>query len=178
MDRQPRLGNVQATPQVTSPSHLRCTTKDFKEAAETLLFKEPYTIPERQKDTTAIRISSYFSSFTLLLFFLTTLSHPLPAPTHGHVFERRVLSKELLFKAVVRVRESLILSLTIKFFAVSFPLRRSPVLLFTEVLESFAGLRSQFNRPSSFVLTKKFPRSATRKLSLDDNLKFRAREKV
>lgn len=111
-------------------------------------------------------------------FFFITLPHPLPAPTHGHVFERRVLSKELLFEAVVRVRESLILSLTIKFFAVSFPLRRSPVLLFTEVLESFAGLRSQFNRPSSFVLTKKFPRSATRKLSLDDNLKFRARERV
>ncbi|TGZ36168.1 Uncharacterized protein DBV15_07256 [Temnothorax longispinosus] len=34
LDRQPRLGNVRITPQVTSPSHLRCATKDFREAEE------------------------------------------------------------------------------------------------------------------------------------------------
>jgi len=31
--------------QVTSPSHLRCATKDFRAAAEASLFKEPYMVP-------------------------------------------------------------------------------------------------------------------------------------
>ena len=65
MDRQPWLGNVRITPQVTSPSHLQCATKDFREAEEALLFNEPYTILRRQDDVTAIRISSYFSHFFL-----------------------------------------------------------------------------------------------------------------
>ena len=165
MDRQPWLGNVQATPQVTSPSHLRCTTKDFREAAETLLFKEPYTIPGRQKDATAIRISSYFSLacfalfpffsffsfFYFFIFFCTPYHHLCPLVVR--VFERRVLSRELHFEAVRVGGEFLILPLTIKFFAVSFPLRRSPVLLFTKALEPFAGLRSQFDRPSLFIVS-------------------------
>lgn len=83
------------------PSHLRCTTtKDFREAAETLLFKEPYTIPERQKDTTAIRIASY-SPLRCSFFFSTPL--PLP-PLTKHLLLTPVSSGELLFEVAVRVR--------------------------------------------------------------------------
>ncbi|EGI66154.1 hypothetical protein G5I_05272 [Acromyrmex echinatior] len=44
---------------------LQCATKDFREAEEALLFNEPYTVPGRQDDVTAIKISSYFSHFFL-----------------------------------------------------------------------------------------------------------------
>ncbi|KYN28075.1 hypothetical protein ALC57_02511 [Trachymyrmex cornetzi] len=43
----------------------QCATKDFREAKEASLFNEPYTVPGRQDDVTAIRISSYFSHFFL-----------------------------------------------------------------------------------------------------------------
>lgn len=133
MDRQPWLGNVQATPQVTSPSHLRCTTKDFREAAEALLFREPYTIPGRQKDATAIRISSYStlrlgsSSF----FRLRAAS--------GRVFERRVLSWELLLGAVVRVQEHFDSPSAFKSFTVfALFLPRPPLIRFRKSNVGFA----------------------------------------
>lgn len=105
------------------PSHLRCTTtKDFREAAETLLFKEPYTIPERQKDTTAIRIASY-SPLRCSFFFFLRLSPSLPLPNtfcshqyHPGSFFSRWQSE---------FEEILIPSLTIKFFQPSYLRRHS-----------------------------------------------------
>ena len=90
--------------------------------------------------------------FFIFFFFFCTPYHHL-CPLVVRVFERRVLSRELHFEAVRVGGEFLILPLTIKFFAVSFPLRRSPVLLFTKALEPFAGLRSQFDRPSLFIVS-------------------------
>lgn len=103
------------------PSHLRCTTtKDFREAAETLLFKEPYTIPERQKDTTAIRITSYSPlrcSFLFFFFFSYTSSLPL------HLAHTSIIRGASFRGGRPSFEEILIPSLTIKFFQPSY-LRR------------------------------------------------------
>ncbi|KYM97443.1 hypothetical protein ALC62_11735, partial [Cyphomyrmex costatus] len=49
----------------------QCATKDFREAEEASLFNEPYTVPGRRDDVTAIRINSYFSRFFFLFHYRT-----------------------------------------------------------------------------------------------------------
>lgn len=102
--------------------------------------------------TSLLLASRCFLFFSFSVFFLFAPPLPPLVSTRGSCFWETSIIQGASLRGGPSRRRVLILPLTIKFFAVSFPLRRSPVLLFTKALEPFAGLRSQFDRPGLFIV--------------------------